>query len=294
MDTVKLICGELAATVRTRGANCVSLRHMGKDLPVLHESGEQEPFFCGMPLLFPVNRIDGGRFLFEGREYRFPINEPGTGCSLHGSLHERPFELIAVSEREAHLVFSAEEGAYLGFPHAFSVERHYALDERGLSETTVFVNRSARAMPLLFGQHTAFAWRRGMRLACELDRVYARNGRHLLTGACSESEPVLDALSRGGCDPSDSPVSLFARAKGEGRTHLFDGAHGLTVTYTCSKQYPYRMLFGGGASAFVCPEPYTCLIDALNAPDALASEAATVSLAPGERREMTTRIEVEA
>ncbi len=294
MDTVKLICGELAATVRTRGANCVSLRHMGKDLPVLHEGGAHEPFFCGMPLLFPVNRIDGGCFLFEGRKYCFPINEPETNCRLHGILHEVPFTLVRATEREAHLVFDAEEGAYLGFPHAFRVERHYALDERGLSETTVFVNRSVRTMPLLFGQHTAFSWRKGMRLCVELDCVYERGARHLLTGECSRSDPVLDALGRGVCDPSDAPVSLFAHIRGEGRAHLFDDAHGLTVTYTCSAQYPYRMLFGGGASAFVCPEPYTCLIDAFNAPASLAGEPSAPVLAPGERRELATRIEVEA
>lgn len=51
------------------------------------------PYLYGMPILYPANRISGGSFRFEGRIYKFPINEPGTNCHLHGILHEMEFKI---------------------------------------------------------------------------------------------------------------------------------------------------------------------------------------------------------
>ena len=45
---------------------------------------DQAPAAYGFPVLFPPNRIDGGRFVFRGREYFLPVNEPARGNHLHG------------------------------------------------------------------------------------------------------------------------------------------------------------------------------------------------------------------
>ena len=70
------------------GANCISLRNKKYHAALLREPPENikldNPYLYGMPILFPVNRIENGIFEFEGREYVFPINEPSTGCHLHG------------------------------------------------------------------------------------------------------------------------------------------------------------------------------------------------------------------
>ena len=70
------------------GANCIELKNKRYGASLLREppkNGELDnPYLYGMPLLFPVNRIENGTFEFEGRRYVFPINEPSTGCHLHG------------------------------------------------------------------------------------------------------------------------------------------------------------------------------------------------------------------
>ena len=90
----------------SRGANCISLIMDSNKL--LREpdygKGLDNPYLYGMPILFPVNRISGGRFEFEGREYSFPINETETNCHLHGNLHQSQF--VAVSKKNNEIICS--------------------------------------------------------------------------------------------------------------------------------------------------------------------------------------------
>ena len=64
-----------------RGGSCIRLERFGADVlrtpegPQNYENGASP---WGTPLLFYPNRISGGCFEFEGREYRLPINEPSA------------------------------------------------------------------------------------------------------------------------------------------------------------------------------------------------------------------------
>ena len=84
------------------GANCISLRNEKYGAKLLREPPTSHkldnPYLYGMPILFPVNRIENGSFLFEGRKYVFPINEPASNCHLHGELHKTAFELTEKSD----------------------------------------------------------------------------------------------------------------------------------------------------------------------------------------------------
>ena len=86
----------------SRGANCISLRNAKYDAWILREPNYSapldNPYLYGMPILYPVNRISNGAFEFEGRKYRFPINEPNTGCHLHGIIHEACFTIEKQTE----------------------------------------------------------------------------------------------------------------------------------------------------------------------------------------------------
>ena len=127
MCNVQIIeyCDWYAEIDLLHGANCISLRNKKYNAEILREppiSVELDnPYLYGMPILFPVNRIEGGRFTFEGRDYIFPINEPRTGCHLHGELHKTRFELIENTESSALCRYRAARGEYLGFPHDFEI-----------------------------------------------------------------------------------------------------------------------------------------------------------------------------
>ena len=53
----------------SRGANCISLKNTEYNGDILREpdyDNLDNPYLYGMPILFPPNRISGGKFEFEG------------------------------------------------------------------------------------------------------------------------------------------------------------------------------------------------------------------------------------
>ena len=70
---------------------CVDILKTPSDIDIL---GNDDAFLFGIPVLFFPNRISCGRFEFEGRKYKFPINEPRLNNFCHGTLHKLPFEVV--------------------------------------------------------------------------------------------------------------------------------------------------------------------------------------------------------
>ena len=114
---IEIRAGDYRAKINcSRGGNCISLRNVRLGAQILREPKDgtlDNPYLYGMPVLFPVNRISGGRFTFEGRRYRFPINEQATGCHLHGLLHEMPFVVAERGENFVKCVFEKPYFLYL-------------------------------------------------------------------------------------------------------------------------------------------------------------------------------------
>ena len=73
-NIVEIKSGNWTATINIlKGANCISLKNDLYNANILREqpliNKIDNPYVYGMPILFPVNRIEGGTFTFEGRKY---------------------------------------------------------------------------------------------------------------------------------------------------------------------------------------------------------------------------------
>ncbi len=155
--------GYTAVFAPANGGALLSLKKDGIEL--FHQGTEEEvlaaPTHYGLPVLFPPNRIDGGTFTFEGVTSSLPINEPARGNSLHGFLHNRPWQVEAYSEDEdtAEIVmaFEADEDSdfYRYYPYCFVAEQIYRIDKDGLHQTFRLTNDSGRNMPFGLAWHTA-------------------------------------------------------------------------------------------------------------------------------------------
>lgn len=257
----------------SRGANCVSLTHEQSSANILREPCYDHeldnPFLYGMPILFPQNRISGGEFEFEGRRYRFPINEEKTGCHLHGILHSLPFTLDKISDNSISVYYCAKSGEYLGFPHDFRISMSYTLTDDGLVHKTVVENLSDTAMPCFLGFHTTFNaspfGNAPTRVLVDVKKEYERNMEcYLPTGVCPPPDDVTRALTDGSFDPYSKPISRHYRSGGEMRIEIRSDKY--TVVYENSKNMPFRLIYNGDASGYICLEPQTNLADAPNAP----------------------------
>ena len=259
------------------GANCISLRNSRYAANILREpsvSGELDnPYLYGMPILFPVNRIENGTFEFEGREYRFPVNESATGCHLHGELHRMPFERVELTDSRVVCRYRADAGEYLGFPHAFEIVQEYELSERGLCHTVTVSNLSEHNMPVFLGFHTTFNTKftsysraEDIHAFADITEEFERNMavNYLPTGVKPPFDEVSEALARGDYKPASGKISRHYR--GCGKMSLTDVKKGLRVVYENDEQYGFRLIFNGGDEGYICLEPQTCLANCQNAP----------------------------
>ena len=303
MDIITLRSGDYTVAINlTLGANCISLRNERYGAVILrepdYERGVDNPFLYGMPILFPVNRVSGAKFTFEGREYIFPVNEPDTGCHLHGMLHAEAFECVERSE--SHLVarYSAtEEKPYGLFPHAFDVTRTYRLSENGFDQTVTVTNRSETNMPLLMGFHTTFraaftetSRPEDIRVYADLSEEFERNmANYLPTGRKPAFDEVGEALTAGTFCPFGRPTSKHYRAAAPYRMVLHDCGRDLSVVYENDEKLPFRLIYNANADEFICMEPQTSLANSPNSPFS-REEAGFGFLQPSETRVFRSHI----
>ena len=266
----------------SRGGNCISLYNSEWGAHILREpdyANLDNPFLYGMPILFPVNRISGGGFTFEGREYRFPVSEPATGCHLHGILHQEPFEIVSQSENSLCCVYRSY-GKYLGFPHDFEIKLEYRVTEEGLLHTTTIENFSDTNMPCLFGFHTTFSlpFIAGTKpeyvyLKAQVSEEIERNmANYLPTGKFLPVDDTTSALRNGTFQPLKTKISRHYHCHaGQTTMVLYDRDNHLSVIYENDKKFDYRLIYNGDASGFICLEPQNAFVNAINTalPDGL-------------------------
>lgn len=300
---ITLACGEMSAKINaTRGANCISLRHEGHNARILREPDYEHfdnPYLYGMPILFPVNRIEGGTFTFEGREYTFPINEANTGCHLHGTVHETPFKVVKQTETEA--VFRLEIGERTGFPHRHTIELAYLLKETGLSVTASVTNHSEANMPCFLGYHTTFrvpfaegSDPKNIHVLADVTDLVERNMENYLpTGQILPDDEHTKQM-QAGCFPAlKLPMSRHYRSFGENRIRLMDKEKGLQVVYENDSDLGWRLFYNGNADEYICLEPQTCMVNCQRL-DYDHSFSGFAFIATGETKKYHSEIRLEA
>ena len=286
-----------------RGANCISLKNERYGASILREPPEggklDNPYLYGMPILFPVNRIEGGSFEFEGRKYSFPINEPSTGCHLHGELHRMAFEVSEQSDSKIVFRYKANSGEYLGFPHAFEIKQEYELKEDGFYHTVAVRNLSSENMPVFLGFHTTFntlftenSLPENIRVYADITEEYERNMEvnYLPTGIKPQFDKISLALSDGSYQPFDGKISRHYR--GNGKMSITDLKKRLRMVYDNDEKYGFRLIYNGGDEGYICLEPQTCLANCQNSPFS-RSESGFDYIAPRASKTYNSRIYLE-
>lgn len=244
-----------AVAVSSCGANLIKLEYDGKPVfrsPENTETLRERPCLYGLPLIFPANRTDGGKFSFGGVSYELPVNEPAWNNHIHGLLKDAPFTVL--SEEPARLCTRLENnGAYYPFP--FTLDITDSLSEKGFLRTLVLKNTGTAPMPYTLGFHATFAepecFSVPIEMCCEMD------ARALPTGNCL---PLSDRQLqyRNGFLPDGSQIRGIYTSRGRkvqlGQFHM-----------EVSEQFDHWVLFNGsGAEGYLCIEPQSGAVNGLN------------------------------
>lgn len=312
---VWLLAGDFEAAVLPRvGANLIALRHKSRGYRILREPepGEMEAFKAnpgvhGIPVLFPPNRYEDGRFPWKGKEYRFPINEPARNNRLHGFVHTLPWEVerYGADGGEARVVLSLRvdesHPIYAYLPHRFTLTLVYTLSEEGLHQQIRVRNDGEDEMPCLLAFHTAInapfapgSKAGDCRVKITVGKRWEMNERMLPTGRFQPLGPVEAELPASGISPYFEEMDnhyTAAPQDGRNRMELTDSRERVKLVYDVGTGFKHWMVWNGyNSGSFFCPEPQVNLVNAPNVSGLPPEEIGLIGLEPGAIWEETSRL----
>ncbi len=140
------------------------LNYNGKHVSILDDYCNEEELkealsssFKGSNLFPYPNRVDGGKYVFNKKEYQMPVNSPSENNSLHGLIFDKKFEIIeeTATDEKAIVTFQFDSNGDLpGFPFKFKYIIQYELDSiNGLTINTSVTNIDNQPIPVGFGFH---------------------------------------------------------------------------------------------------------------------------------------------
>jgi len=231
----------------------------------------------GMPMLFPPNRVKGGKFSFNDRLYSLPLNEP-PDHHLHGEICFRKWEIIDFGASE-------DSGAYVTscfsyeswpeimtyFPHPLVFTITHRLQEGRLDLDGTITNEGAEEAPFAFGLHPYFP-------------IPASGGDAVVLQIPAAAEwPVSDLsfvldkpavtdfslILNKGAPIGDFPAlgcSLLSMREVDSTCRILIRDGGYSIVFRFDRLFPYLLLFRPDWSSSFSLEPYTSVTDAFNLP----------------------------
>ncbi|MGH7127034.1 MAG: aldose 1-epimerase [Planctomycetaceae bacterium] len=313
-DTVTITDPATGSTARVAahlGFNCFAFTAMigGEpveilDAPADFAEGRERPSAYGVPVLFPFpNRIRGGVFTWDGREYKLPesaVPFDGTGNAIHGFALDRAWRIIAAEEDSVIGQFQLSlDAAYRKeyWPADCFIEMRYSLSGTTLRAEVRIANPDERPLPWGFGTHPYFRLPLAKTSAAKACRVEAPADEQwelvgcLPTGVKRPIEPSADLRGGAGFEglKLDDVLSGLKSAGDVLECVIADEAAGIQVAQRCDAIFRELVAYTPPGRNAVCLEPYTCVTDAIHL-EQQGIDAGLRVLPPGE--EVRTWIEI--
>jgi aldose 1-epimerase len=140
----------------------------------------------GQALLPWPNRIDGGRYTFEGQSYQLALTEPLRGNAIHGLTRWSHWRLVERSP--GRIVLGHVLDPQPGYPFSLSLRLHYELSPQGLTVRSSVTNTGRTRCPFGVGFHPYFSCEAagaridGSRLTVPAREVVLTDARGIPTG----------------------------------------------------------------------------------------------------------------
>jgi aldose 1-epimerase len=301
MAVIALTDAQTGATARvlsTLGFNCFEFQAVvnGRKVDVLDsvpgfEGGGERPSRSGIPILFPFpNRIRGGRYSWNGRDYELPQND-NKGNAIHGFCFDRPWRVIQQGANHVtgqfQLSIDAPDRIAL-WPSDFVIEVGYELLHNRLRTNFRIQNTGQQTMPWGLGTHAYFrvplsadSGVNHCTVEAPVDRYWELENS-LPTGRIlpvDDDRDLRDGAYLHGLQLDDVLTGVDCAGPQFDCTVL-DEAAGLQVTQICPPIFREIVAFTPPNRNAVCLEPYTCVTDAINL-QAQGLDAGLRTLGPG-------------
>jgi aldose 1-epimerase len=280
-EQVELALGEQRAVIAGVGAGLRTYSVGGRAVIDGYDAGEVCPSGRGQLLVPWPNRIEDGRYEFDGRSFQLPLDEPERRNAIHGLTRWSDW---SVADRAADRVaFEYVLYPCPGYPFSLALRVEYSLSDEGLTVQTEATNIGSDRAPYGAGSHPYLAVPQdvvdGVELRVPAATVLLADERGIPVGSGSVEDEGLDFREPKaiGSVKLDHCFTELER-EGDGRARVVVG----TTTLWADESYPYLMVFTGDGLPDVdrhsiAVEPMTC------APNAFRSGEGLVQLEPGAR-----------
>lgn len=159
--------GSYRATITGLGAGLRELRYDGKPVIEGYEPDELPPGGAGQFLAPWPNRIDAGKYTFDGAELQLAVSEPARSTAIHGLTRWAVWTPVHVAP-DAISLRSPAHGQQ-GYPFSVEIDVEYRLDSAsGLRVTITARNVGSHPAPYGNGWHPYLTVRTASIDECEL------------------------------------------------------------------------------------------------------------------------------
>ena len=285
------------------GLNAYRWQVAGQELLYRHPAffTERKPTRTGFPILFPFpNRIRDGRFVWKGKAYQLPVNDPANKNAIHGFAVNRAWRII---DQSAGAEGASITGEFHGskdaadtlalWPADYRLRVTYRLFDHVLRVEAEVDNPDTKPLPFGLGYHPYFAVAPfgGVQAAITAGaQKYWELAQNLPTGRLLDVDPARDL--RAGreyaslqLDDVLTDLNAFAYDAQDGLGMIGVIRHPSQerlLTLWVTADFRNLVAFTPPHREAICLEPYTCTTDAINL-QAGGIEAGWRVLAPGER-----------
>jgi aldose 1-epimerase len=248
-DQFELSAGDQRAVVVEVGGGLRSYSASGREVLLGYAVSEMCGSGRGQVLVPWPNRLDGGRYDFDGRTHQLALDELAHNNAIHGLVRWASWRVR--EQAPARVVVEHVLHPRPGYPFALALAIEYALSDLGLSVRTTATNVGDDACPYGAGAHpylTVADTVDDVLLTVPARTVLRADDRGLPAG----SQPVEDASEldfraarRVGDAKLDHAFTDLARdADGLMRVEL-QGPGGRGATLWADGHYPYVQIFTG-------------------------------------------------
>ncbi|MFK7904050.1 MAG: aldose 1-epimerase [Chitinophagales bacterium] len=239
------------------------------EAPRTYEEWQADNYFQSKWLLPFPNRLKGGKYQFEGKEYAFPINDHNGQNALHGFIADHKMQLQKITLTPSYAQITLEylyDGNLAYYPFPFHLQIDYILMENQLVIEVELRNSGTQKIPIGLGFHPYFqltlnADELELQLPqCELIEVDNRmipTGKKTLYTDFEKSTKIGDTFF-------NTAFKATSTTDYTHKIHLTNPKKEIQLTYFQDPIFPYFQIFIPPHRKSVAIEPMSCNVDAFN------------------------------